>query len=152
FQYDHTVDGIPAEANPRFHFNKVGIGTRNEGELLTLERMLEDNGHCDERNMILKADIEGCEWDVFDQMSANTLARFDQIVLEYHGLECLERDAFRQRAERVFRTIAQTHVPIHVHGNNYVGFAPIFGISVPYVIEISYVRHGRFDFTPPRDL
>ena len=42
----------------------------------------EINRDTDEQHMLLKIDVEGAEWDVFDGMSSNLLSKFDQIVAE----------------------------------------------------------------------
>lgn len=152
YQYDHTVESVPAE-HPNFHYFKLGIGPDlSDPELVTLERMLENNDHLSEENMLLKVDVEGAEWDVFDSMSSNLLQKFDQIVVEYHGLEFLDRESFRSRANRVFKTINHTHRVIHIHGNNYASFSMIHNIPVPEVLEISYARKGRFDFFESEDI
>lgn len=152
YQYDHTVESAPS-SHPMFHFNKVGIaGDLHDPELITLEKMLEDNGHGAEENMLLKIDVEGAEWAVFDGMQSDTLSRFDQIVVEYHGLEYLGRDSFRARAEQVFRNIAHSHQCIHIHGNNYAGFSVIEGIPVPNVIEVSYALKRKFQFMESSDI
>lgn len=146
YQYDHTVEAVPAE-HPRFHYAKLGIGPNlDDPDLITLEKMLEDNGHAKSARMILKMDVEGAEWDVLDGMRSNTLGRFDQLIVEFHGLEFLGQESFLLRADRTFRNIAHTHVPIHIHGNNYAGMEVVKGIPVPHVIEVTYARRDRFEF------
>jgi hypothetical protein len=152
FQYDHTVEGTPV-THPNFHFRKIGIAANlDDPELITLEKMLDQNGHKKKENMLLKIDVEGAEWEVFDGMSSKLLSKFDQIVVEYHGLEYLERDSFRARAERVFRAIGHTHQCIHIHGNNYGGFAMVHNIPVANVIEVTYVLKSRFQFIESTDI
>jgi hypothetical protein len=151
-QYDHTVEGTP-DTHPNFHFNRVGISHKSDDpQLITLETMLEQNDHLDEENMLLKIDVEGAEWDVFENMSSNTLMKFDQIVVEFHGLEFFDRATFLARADKVFRNIAHTHSCIHIHGNNYGSFGIVKNIPIPNVIEITYARHGRFDFIESDDI
>ena len=151
-QYDHTVEAAPS-SHPSFHFNKIGIAPNlDDPQLVTLDRMLEDNGHADEQHMLLKIDVEGAEWDVLDGMSSNLLGKFDQIVVEYHALEYLDRDSFRHRAERVFRNIDHTHACIHVHGNNYGSFGIVRNIPIPNVLEVSYVLRDRFSLIESTDI
>jgi hypothetical protein len=45
---------------------------------------------------ILKLDIEGDEWSVLDNASADLLLRFDQIALEFHGSERIEDPRFQR--------------------------------------------------------
>jgi hypothetical protein len=152
YQYDHTVEGLPS-AHPNFHFNRIGIAADlADPQLVTLEQMIEHNEHGAEKNMLLKIDVEGAEWDVLDQMSSNVLAKFDQIVVEYHALEFLNRDSFRMRADRVFRNVAHTHHCIHIHGNNYASFGIVHNIPVPNVIEVTYALKSRFTFCDSTDV
>ena len=64
YMYDHTINSLPFE-NPKFHWKKIGICGKNETNinLKTLEKLIEENGHKNEQNMILKMDIEYWEWD-----------------------------------------------------------------------------------------
>ena len=63
-------------------------------------------------NAFLKMDIEGSEFDWITAASPETLRKFSQIVLEVHW----PFDLYRAKA---LAKIATTHVPIHIHGNNY---------------------------------
>jgi hypothetical protein len=145
-QYDHTVPGLPEE-HPNFRYERLGIGTdMSDPELIPLDEMVRRNGHSQSKNMLLKIDVEGAEWDVFDRMDHDILEKFDQIVIEFHGLEYLSDRPFHARATRVFRKLNFHHVPVHVHANNYGDVRLIEGISIPTVIEISYARRGRFTF------
>lgn len=147
-QYDHTVPGLPEE-HPNFRYRPLGIAPDlSDPQLVTLDAMLEANGHAQLANMILKIDVEGAEWDVFDAMPHETLARFDQVVVELHGLEFLGQDSFRDRCDRVLRKLAYAHVPVHVHANNYAGVHMIEGVPVPAVVELTYCLRSRFTFLP----
>jgi hypothetical protein len=151
-QYDHTVPGLPQE-HPNFRYTPLGIAPDlSHPDLITLEEMLERNGHSGLSNMLLKIDVEGAEWDVFDAMDHALLAKFDQIVIEFHGLEYLGADTFRERANRVFRKLNYHHVPIHVHANNYANVYPIEGVMVPGVLELSYCLRSRFTFAPSEEI
>lgn len=151
FQYDHTVDAVPGE-HSLFRYFKKGIGPDlNDPNLMTLERMLEDNGHIEQEHMLLKMDVEGAEWDALDAMRSDIIAKFDQIVVEYHALDLLHDLQFRNRAERVFRKLSETHRCIHVHGNNFGGYRIIENIPIAPVIEVTYGLIGRFNFDSHRE-
>ena len=38
-------------------------------------------------------DIEGCEWDIFNEVDSTLLSKFQQIVVEFHNLEFLQNYA-----------------------------------------------------------
>ena len=56
--YDHTIEKLPYE-NEKFHWKKIGIGGNSDRStnIQTLTDMLKDNGHLNEKNMILKMDV-----------------------------------------------------------------------------------------------
>jgi hypothetical protein len=152
YQYDHTVPGLPEE-HAGFRFQPLGIGPdMSDAQLITLEEMLRRNQHLNEQNMLLKIDVEGAEWEVFDQMDYGILSKFDQIVIEFHGLEHLSSKSFLDRCTRVFKKLNFHHVPIHIHANNYGGTEVIEGIFVPRVIELSYARRDRFTFSESEEI
>ena len=64
------------------------IGRHDDGQpnLLTFSEIFELTGYDKKNSIILKMDIEGYERDVFKFMDTELLQKFDQIVLEIHGL------------------------------------------------------------------
>ena len=146
YQYDHTVEGLPTE-HENFTYHKLGIAAQNTlPDLITLNEMLKRNGHSNQENLILKIDVEGAEWDVFDALDVYTLSLFDQIIIEFHGLRLLFLDDFRNRARRVFQKLNHSHTAAHVHANNYGGMHIVEGIAIPDVVELLYCKRTRFDF------
>ena len=59
YMYDHTINKI-AYQNPKFYFHKIGISGKNKNNpmLKSLEEILKENGHLNEKDMILKVDVE----------------------------------------------------------------------------------------------
>ena len=55
-------------------------------DLKTLGELIIDNDHARCQNLIMKMNIEGCEWDVFDKAAPDEISQFSQIVIELHGL------------------------------------------------------------------
>ena len=64
YMYDHTITKLPFQ-NQKFHYFHTGLSrkTNIEKNLKSLEQLIEDNGHLNEKNMILKIDIEYNEWE-----------------------------------------------------------------------------------------
>ena len=88
YMYDHTIKSLPYN-NSRFHWSKIGICGNNERtqNLKTLEDLMKENGHISEKNMILKIDIEGWEWNPLNGINEDILRQFKYILIEYHFLE-----------------------------------------------------------------
>ena len=141
FMYDHTINGLPEE-NPKFHWKKVGITGGSETiDLKTLDSLLNENGHSDATGMILKMDVEGCEWSVFQNIDENVLKRFDQIVLELHDLQKVQNAELYISA---LEKLTSSHVAIHIHGNNYRSVCFCNDLITPNILEITLVRKGLF--------
>ena len=85
YMYDHTINNLPYE-NSKFHWKKIGIGgsSQRSNNIQTLEEMLKENGHTEEKNMILKIDVEYAEWDSMNEVSENILNKFKYILIEFH--------------------------------------------------------------------
>ncbi|MFM8735843.1 MAG: hypothetical protein ACKOC8_11685 [Pirellulales bacterium] len=139
FQYDHTIDRLPLE-HGRFHWSKTGLGPQATADLETLPRLLDGNGHRGRRDMLLKCDIEGCEWEVLAALPDDCLQQFKQIVIEVHFLERLADPEFAALAGRAVAVLTAGHRVIHVHANNHRPYAIVGGIPVPSVLELTLVR------------
>jgi len=84
--YDHTITPrLEFTNSSAFKFFGIGISGHNKPEknLLSLKTMIKFNNDFKTRK-ILKIDVEGAEWETFDQMDLDTLLSFEQIVGEFH--------------------------------------------------------------------
>ena len=145
FMYDHTIGRLPRN-HPKFHYFKTGVTGSNKGvNLKTLATLIAENNHITCKNLILKMDIEGCEWDVFQEISSSTINQFYQIVVEFHYLTQGVYESNHKIVE-VLKKINQTHQSIHVHANANVASYPLWigELILPSVLEVTYIR--RVDF------
>lgn len=152
-QYDHTVNSVPG-THPNFIWSRVGI-THDDSvspELKRIDTLIQQNGDAHRRDMLLKIDIEGHEWDSLRVLSTDTLGRFRQIVCEFHGLSLLDQPSFQQRTEQLFQLMRRTHCVVHVHGNNYAPMTTVAGVPVADVLEVTWARRADYDFEPSTDL
>lgn len=141
YMYDHTIRKCPEE-NSRFHWRKIGIGGVAEPpKIMTFEDMLKANRHLDMQGMVLKMDVEGAEWDVLDLLSEDILRKFDQIVMELHGLLDV-RNA--KKILRGLEKLSRSHEVIHIHGNNLSRRQFTGNLITPNCIEITYVLRGQY--------
>lgn len=147
-QFDHTVEP-PAEVagHPLLHFNRCGIAGSNDPvkRMRTIGDILGSDLAAHPGDLILKIDIDGHEWEVFESMPGAALARFRQICLEIHQpLGRPSQRAERGRNLRVLRRIHETFAPVHLHANNAGPVRVICGLKVPKLLELTYVRRdGR---------
>ena len=101
---------------------------------------------------LLKADIEGSEWEVIDRTPSDKLACFSQIVCEFHLLHRISEGDFFEMATRVFGKLNTTHQSVHVHANNAGPIANVSNLVVPTIIEVTYARRGTYNFLPSDEL
>ena len=145
YQYDHTIEDIP-EHLEQFHFYQRGLGTvadADNPQLMTLPQMLEQNGHLQEKGMILKIDIEGAEWEFLNDVESAVLEQFSQIVFEFHNLTNLK---YEEKMKNALKKLNKTHQLIHIHPNNYGSYLLQGGKILPELIEGTYLLRTEYEF------
>ncbi|WP_036257741.1 FkbM family methyltransferase [Methylocapsa aurea] len=102
YMFDHTIQGIQAE-DRRLHFFSEGVAGKTDiaKNLFSIEDHL-DRHKISGDHLILKMDVEGAEFDALRAVPDNILRRFEQIVLEVHGLNRLDDPVFRANFCDVF--------------------------------------------------
>ena len=148
YMYDHTIKSLPFE-NQRFHWKKIGLsGTiTNNIYLKTLPELLKENGHYEEKDMILKLDIESYEWTVFQNLSINILNKFKYIVGEFH---------FSSRKNLIYLNVLKklqlTHKIFHLHCNNCGRIIRLNGYKICNLLEISFIKKTGYKFYKNDDI
>lgn len=143
FQYDHTIKKLP-EKHKNFHWKKIGLtGEQETKELKKLKTLMRDNQHDDLNGALLKMDIEGFEWGVFKNCDADTLGRFDQILLELHNFHNMNN---REKIIAALENLNKTHQAIHVHANNMSAVEYCGDIIMPNCIEVIYLNKNKYHF------
>ncbi|MBU2838317.1 hypothetical protein HF670_01775 [Acidithiobacillus thiooxidans] len=142
YQYDHTIDNV-AVKNNNFHFFRIRISgdalndaTDNASSIADIIRY---NGHTENRDMILKMDIEGSEWNALYVTDSHLLSNFSQIVIEFHWLLRID-NCWRKKIIDVLKKINITHQSVHVHANNFGAIGLVGGVVLPETLEVTYLR------------
>jgi len=144
YMYDHTIDKLPKQ-NSRFHFFKKGVtGDPEEVGLSTLTNLLIRNDHQDSKNLILKMDIEGYEWSVFNETSNDVIGQFSQIVIELHGLNPNKTKEELFEIIEALKKINETHQSIHVHANGECPVSWLGEMALPHLLEVTYIRRSDY--------
>ena len=144
FMADASVSQPPLN-DENFTFVKKFLGNRSVEEFITLSDWMKDCVADDAQDKILQMDIEGGEYDVLTFETAETLAKFSSIVIEFHGLQNIFERHFLQMVSSIFEKLYQNFSICHVHPNNCCGMASLYGIGVPRVLEVSFVRNDLID-------
>ena len=114
--YDHTINSLPYE-NPKFHWKKIGLcgkGKQYEN-LKNLEELIAENGHINEKNMILKMDIEFWEFESIIDLKEDTLNQFKYILVEYHFFKGEKQ--YDNLYYNVLKKISKTHQSFYARCN-----------------------------------
>lgn len=135
---------IKNEKNNVFYVQRnLVAGAVSEKEDITLAEVLRKFNHESINNIILQIDVEGKEWEFFDNIDTVHMQKFSQIVGEFHGLADKHN---LQRYKRIFNKIIRTHIPIHFHYNNYGPIICFEDFLVSNLFEISFLRRDLAKF------
>lgn len=144
FMYDHTISNLPYN-NPKFHWQKIGLSGKKtiSNNMKMLNELIEENGHSNEKNMILKMDIESSEWDVFQDISSNILKQFKFIIGEFHF-----NNENKYIQLEILKKLKMTHQIFHLHCNNCLNDIIFFeGYYICPLLEISFIQKEGFNFS-----
>ena len=152
YMFDHTINGLSFDRynigqnknfehdinyyQKKLHFFKIGITGSNEhpSNMKTLEEILRDNGHLNEKNMILKMDAEGAEWEMLKGLSDDILKKFKYITLELH-LTNEPKDYHYD----VIKKLSKFHQVIFIRYNNAQSIIQFGNNKIGGLIEVTYM-------------
>lgn len=137
--FDPNVDDLPT-SHPLVSLNRKAIGATNTAACTNLHQELA--GHCD---ALVKLDIEGAEYDWIEALDTSSIAKIKQLVVEVH------RPTFECSRLKALSKLCNTHVLLHVHGNNACGTSVIAGVHIPNTFECTFVRRADAGAVVPRD-
>ncbi len=142
----------PAEDDERFHFRKSYIGSYEHDKFITMEQWVMDAGDKSDDDWILQIDIEGWEYEVLLNMHADLINKFRIIVIEMHSLDQLFESRFFSIANSAFRKLLANHTCVHIHPNNNGHVQTCHGLSIPSLMEFTFIRNDRIEFSNPTSI
>jgi hypothetical protein len=143
FLADYSVDNPPASLR-KFVFDKMFLGVRDQGHFMTLETWIQKYIPDQYGNdLLLQMDIEGSEYAVLGQTSANVLNRFRIMVIEFHDLFNLFDPIKFYYYEHVFTRLVELFYIVHIHPNNFAPPMTRDDLVIPDVVEITFLRRDR---------
>lgn len=141
FMYDGSIES-PSFTHPNFVFTKEHISKDN------FLNCLKTNGHLSEDKMVLKVDIDGYEYDLFNNNIEQIAEHFNQISIEVHSLieeapaewiiDSLNLSLMKDKEIKklFFHNIKKYYNIVHIHANNH---SPTY-VDFPSSIEILFLR------------
>ena len=150
YMYDHTIDKLPFD-NEKFHWKKIGIGGNKNRtyNIQTLQEMIKENGHLNEKNMILKMDVEGAEWETLKDTPENVLLQFKYLVFELHF-----RDIYNPLIHfyNVLKKLHKSRQVFYIHCNPYSPISTFGNNRICSWIEVSYIIREGTIFTKDKSI
>jgi hypothetical protein len=141
FMADGSVDG-PATLHPLFSFEKKFLGDCDSESHTTLASWINRHTPNDE-NLILQMDIEGGEYPVLYSTPEEILKRFRIVCIEFHRLHLLWERSSLDHLNVIFDKILRNFTVVHLHPNNYERGYIRDNITIPPVLEITFLRNDR---------
>lgn len=138
--FDGSIDKLPSDVfGLEFRNKYVGDITSINTVSITdiIPEMKSDR-------LILKIDIEGAEWKVLGQLSDAHLARFDQIVGEFHGLSSMRSNQEIMERIHILERLHSKFTLINSHPNNWSPYRVIKGVPVPDAVELTFLKNEVF--------
>lgn len=140
---DASVEGPPPGFEPA-SFEKRFLGPYDQGITMSLEDWFTRHAALDDgKDYLLQMDIEGDEYDVIMASSRALLRKFRILVIEFHYLGNLFDPAAAPYLARVFGKLALDFQPVHLHANNGWGSLSDGSITIPKVLEATYLRRDH---------
>ena len=149
FAFDGTVNELPKNIENKIQFIKKNIGPINNHSITNLSHYL-----LKYKNICLKMDIEGSEWEWINSINQEHLSNISQLVIELHGItnsswhNNFKFNSFNTSIlDKInsLRKINTTHYLIHAHGNN---ADRITYTGIPNVIELTFIAKRHFNIMP----
>lgn len=138
--FDGSIDKLPTDI--------VGLEFRNKyvGEIPSINTVCITDiiPEMKSDRLILKIDIEGAEWKVLGQLSDAHLARFDQIVGEFHGLSSMRSNQELMEKIHILKKLHNDFTLINSHPNNWSPYRVIKGVPVPDSVELTFLKNDIF--------
>lgn len=139
FGFDGTINDYPYSYTSDITFIRKNINNFNDDNNDNLFSLINKY-----RNIFLKMDIEGGEYNWLFNLDEEKLNSFSQIVIEFHGI-C--KDNYSISMEQKFeclRKLSKVFYIIHAHGNNYDSMY----YNIPSALELTFINKKYFTREP----
>lgn len=136
FLFDHTIV-TPNKLPPNFQFFKIGLGQNKSVNMRDLNEIFEICNAVNSSKNLLKIDIEGDEYNVFDNFKY--IEKIDILILELHNLNRMIEPKFRNNFINFSRFLYENFVCVFSSGNNNTGVTAFKDFVVANTIEMTLV-------------
>lgn len=144
FMADASVDG-PVDSHENFTFTKKYISALDTDEFMSMDEWLNNADLKKDSELMLQMDIEGYEYEVIFSIPSKKMRQFRIIIIEFHQLDLLLNKFMFEKFKNAFLKILQTHYVVHIHPNNCCEAIVKDDISIPPVLEFTFIRKDRVE-------
>jgi hypothetical protein len=129
--FDGTINILPTNCPSILNVYRLNISSKQTKNTANLRRFIDNY-----KNIFLKMDIEGGEYDWLNSLSKDDLQKFKQITIELHYINDSSLGINHLTKINCFKKLFETHYIIHIHGNNVCGTIG----KIPNLVEVTYIR------------
>ena len=148
YAFDPSINFLPKENN-RIIFESKGVAGifSSKKEYITLESILNKLPN-KTTDIILKMDIEGWEWGIFEKTNLNKY-NIPVIVIEFHFTtmnsfyEWLFFPYFFYIRYKTLKKVLNKYYIMHMHANNY-GYTFFDNFTFPWLCEMTLIKKDSF--------
>jgi len=137
--FDGSIKQLP-EVRDGINFKSKYVKSVSTDNSLLLNEILAD---IEAKELILKVDIEGDEWGVFESLEVSELCKFSQIIGEFHGLASCTTNEKAQRMNEILDKLHQYFYLFNSHPNNWSEYRILKGVPIVDVLELSFVNKNH---------
>jgi hypothetical protein len=140
--FDPTIKRPPNKVSGA-NFHRLGVvGNLEDQPNVDLRSIAELREFCksDDKDLILKIDVEGAEWSAFANTTSAELEHYTQILVEFHDLHKISNDTQFELMKKAITNLCTTHFAVHLHANNYSRLVRFGRYWFPDAIEVSFIR------------
>ncbi len=145
YQFDKNINSDIEFENINKHNLDIGYMTDYDKSIISISDVITNN-NIQDSNPILVMDVEGRELEILERLDDDTLSKFSQIHIEFHGL--LQSKKYFQIIQ-ILKKILRFYNPIHIHFHNISKVYAFRNFIVCDVFQISFANKKlyRFDET-----
>ena len=144
FMIDASIS-TPQVNNKDFIFEEKFLSSRSIDKFITLSDWINKTINDETAKMLLQMDIEGAEYEVLAYEDSETLSKFCVIVIEFHDFQNIFDRNQLGVINGIFEKLYRDFSICHVHPNNNSNEVNSMGLSIPKVLEITFIRNDFFE-------
>jgi hypothetical protein len=134
---------LPAD----WSFLPLNLGLADTEREISLPSWLTRSGVAPEADLLLQMDIEGGEYETLPFLPEGLLARFRIIVVEVHQVHRWWQRSQFTLGRALFERLLRDHLCVHIHANNIEVPRTHAGLTLPTVLEFTFLRRDRITLT-----